>query len=105
MSKWNRHKGDVADYVDVRIDGVLDLTLVTAVSGSVTYGSAGTPQALTATVLNPLTRIVRVSLSPWLATATIGCWRLATHLTFSGPVGALTWPEDGFDEIEVGPAG
>lgn len=101
---WSRHQGDANDFLIARIDGVDDLASVTAVTASVRF-AGGSPVVLTAAVLDTAARTVRVSLSPWIATAALGCWRLGIHLTFTGPVGSLTWPEPRYGpaEIEVGP--
>lgn len=101
-AQWHRRQGDEDDTIIVGVDGVLDLTAVTAVSAEIYYGS-DPAVVLTAGVSNAATREVTVQLggaAGWLATAKEGRWRL--YLVFSfGATGPITWPDEGYGEIII----
>jgi hypothetical protein len=98
---FKRVQGDVDDYVDLEIDGVTDLTTVTAVEGYV--WRRRTIVELTAAVQDAANRIVRVQLggaAGWLADARPGDWHVDVKLAFDNAQD-LSWPSGVPDWIRV----
>jgi hypothetical protein len=104
MTTFKRKQGDVRDTLTVLCRGTKDLATATAVEARVQYGTdAGV--TLPGSVLDPVARLVTIQLGNaggWLTTAKLGAWRMVTRITF-GDGTRLTWPEDGFDELLIGP--
>lgn len=100
MTTWGRVAGNVNDTITPVIDGVADLSAVTAVSARVWKN--GTPAAtLVASVLSVSDRTLTVELDAWLEAQTAaGIWWVEYDLTFPGPK-VITWPEAKPDEIHV----
>jgi hypothetical protein len=99
--------GDVGDTRIVRLDGIEDLSGVTALEAHVWVGTrrVATQETLTATVLDPTERTITVNLGTDLVTgwlpnvATRGEWNVEYQATFGSTV--LTWPNGKPDTIDV----
>ncbi len=89
-AKWQRVVGDTNDTFVARLDGIPDLTGVTAVEAHVWRPNVA-PVTLEAAVTDAAARTVTVQLSPWLATATATTWLLEIQASFGTTV--RTWPE------------
>lgn len=87
---WKRTQGDAKDFLDARLDGVVDLAGVTSVLPKV-WLDGQTPVALTGAVLDATERTVRVSLDPWLLTAEAKAWNLEIQCVW-GSGETRTWP-------------
>lgn len=100
MTTWERHQGDAGDFIEPILDGTVDITSFTAVSGTVRNCETGEQQTLTGSMVSVADRRTRLALSPWLETATLGPWDVWTHVHFGG--NRITWPSNRSDTIIVG---
>ena len=109
IDDWFRIQGDTNDTIDATVEGVGDLTGVVTASATVwRTTSPATTATLTAAVLDPVARTVRISLGAWITTATVGVWKVAVHLTGAwsdGTTGRKTIPPQGGGTITIGKAG
>lgn len=101
MTTWNRVAGDISDTLTVTINGIADLTEVTAVEAHV-WTDTISAVTLTAAVADATARTVTVQLGTWLQNTAVGGLRynLEYELTFTGGT-QRTWPENGTDFILV----
>lgn len=91
---WSRVQGDVNDTLTAKLDGVANLSGVTAIQAHV-WRTGVSPVTLTASVLNATDRTVTINLGAsggWLATATPAVWYLELQVTSGTTV--QTWPAD-----------
>ncbi len=87
--------GDIGDTRTIRIDGLDDLTLITACRAHV-WKPGVAAVTLTAAVADSsaAVRTVTVQLGTWLqSTATAGDWSFEIELDTSGTATSLTFPE------------
>lgn len=100
MTVWNRVRGDVGDTIVPILDGVTDLTGVTAVVAHVWTGTE--PKVdLTAAVLSSTDRTITVQLGTWLQnTARAATYKVEYEVSFGASI-TRTWPEGPPDEIRV----
>ncbi len=88
--KWTRVVGDTNDTITAQLDGVIDLSGSPTVRALVWPLAGGTASVLTATVTDPILRIVVVNLAAWITTAAAGTYNVEIEVT-SGTV-IRTWP-------------
>ena len=100
-TNWNRVAGDVSDTITPIINGVADLSGVTAVETHV-WTTSIAPVTLATTVASSSARTLTVQLGTWLQnTAVPGTtYKLEYQITFTG--GRIeTWPERDPDTLYI----
>lgn len=95
-----RVAGDTGPPVDDVLEGVTDLTSVTSITAYL-YRKRETTAALPVTIVDPVARQVRISLSSWLPTARSGDWSFKYRATFASN-DKWTWESARADVIRVG---
>lgn len=98
MTTWGRVIGDSNDTIVMELEGVSDLSGISAIEAHV-WKFDVVAATLTAAVTDSANRIVTVSLGSWIATAAAGTYSLEVQTTAAGVV--RTWPERTPDQIEV----
>lgn len=99
MTVWHRVAGDLADTIDVPLEGIDDLTAFTSGVAYVRRHLVVVTLAAI-TVPDPNVPTLRVPLNPWLTTAAPGVWRIRYRLTFTD-TSQRTWPSGRPDRIVV----
>jgi hypothetical protein len=100
VTTWNRTVGDSGPSIVVELNGVDDLSTVTAVEGRVTL-NGGDAEILSGIVTSSPNRTVTLDLSGWLPDADAGVWYLKTVATVTGEADPVSWPEKGHDQVVV----
>jgi hypothetical protein len=101
VTTWNRTAGDSGPSIVIELNGVDDLSTVTAVEGRVTLEGEGAAVVLPGVVTSSPNRTVTLDLSGWLQDADAGTWHLKTAATVTGEADPVSWPEKDYDRIIV----
>lgn len=107
MTVFRRVQGDIDDTIDPIIDGIQDLTAVTAVEAHV-WRRGVDPEVLTAAVADASARSLLVQLGDangWLSDAAPGVWNVEYELVLGVGTPAITWPASIKDFIVVSAQG
>lgn len=106
--EWNKHKGDIADFLILQVLGLgSNLDAVTAVSGVVTNRDNPADTAvLAANVHDSPNKLVKVQMGTWLSApgagnAVVGESYILELRVTTASYGPVTWPEEGVALINV----
>lgn len=109
VDAWERVQGDTNDTLTTQLSGVDALPGGAAVEAHVWRTTSPPSSAtLTATIVDAVTRTVRVQLGAWITTAAPVEWRLEVQVTgvwSDGQTGPRTFPSAGGRPLRIRPAG
>lgn len=100
MTTWNRTAGDGGPDLVVQLDGIDNLGPVTGVVGRVSRDGEAVAE-LAGSVIDAALRHVQLDVSVWLPTAVEELYDLKTVVTLGGGDSPVSWPEIGYDHINV----